>query len=90
MANNNQRPWYRTPIIIIPAIAVIIAAIIGGIFVLISSPQLPTSPIFKEMGVDIDTDGNYEISWESSKRATKYTYPLLLRHCPQRQHPHQH
>jgi hypothetical protein len=67
MPNKNR---YKDPRIAVP----ILAALIGGIFLLISSsPQLPTSPIFKEMGVDIDTDGNYEISWESSKRATKYT-----------------
>ena len=72
MSNNNQRPWYRTAIIIIPAIAVIIAAIIGGIFVLISSPQTPTTPVFRETIGEIDTDGNYEISWERSVRATHY------------------
>ena len=72
MSTNNQRPWYRTPTIIIPAIAVIIAALIGGIFVLISSPQLPTGSTFKEIGGDTDTDGDYEISWERAIRATFY------------------
>jgi len=73
MSNNNQRPWYRAPIIIIPAIAVIIAAIIGGIFVIISSPQTPTTPVFRATIGEIDTDGSYEISWKESRRATHYT-----------------
>lgn len=72
MSNNNQRPWYKDPKILIPAIVVILAALIGGIFVLISSPQLPTGTIFTETGGDTDTDGDYEISWESSERAIKY------------------
>ena len=73
MSNDNQRPWYKNPIIIIPAIAVIIAAIIGGIFVLIGElPKTPTNPTFEETGGDIDADGDYEISWVSSRRASSY------------------
>ena len=69
---SNGIPWFRRPEIIIPAIVMILAAIIGGIFVLISSPQLPTTPMFKEIGGDTDADGDYEISWESSERAISY------------------
>ncbi len=72
MSNSNQRPWYKDPRIVIPAIVGILVALIGGIFLLISSPQLPTGTLFKEIGGDTDTDGDYEISWESSERAIKY------------------
>jgi len=69
---SNERPWYRKPEIIVPAILIILAPIISGIVVLILSPQLPTTPMFKEIGGDTDADGDYEISWESSERAISY------------------
>lgn len=69
---SNGTPWFRRPEIIIPAIVMMLAAIIGGIFVLISSPQFPTTPMFKEIGGDTDANGDYEISWESSERAISY------------------
>jgi hypothetical protein len=73
MPNNNQRPWYKDPRILISAIVVILAAIIGGTFVIYASfPQTPTGPIFKEICGDTDTDGDYEISWESARRAIFY------------------
>jgi hypothetical protein len=72
MSDENRRPRNIPWIILIPAIAVIIAAIIGGIFVLMSSPQPPTTPVFGETGGEIDTDGIYEISWTESRRATHY------------------
>ena len=71
MSNSNQRPWYKDPKILIPAIVVLLAALITGIFFSIS--QHPTGTIFKEIGGDTDTDGNYELSWDSSERAKKYT-----------------
>ena len=71
MSNSNQRPWYKDPKILIPAIVVILTTLITVIFLIIS--QLPTGTIFKEIGGDTDTDGNYEISWDSSERANKYT-----------------
>jgi hypothetical protein len=65
MPNSNQRPWWY---ILIP----VIAAIIGGFFVIYAAlPQTPTTPVFTETS-EIDTDGSYEISWERSIRAKSY------------------
>ena len=67
---SNERYWYRKPGIIIPAIIAILAAIIGGL--ISTSPKLPTTPMFIEIDGDTDADGDYVISWESSKRANYY------------------
>ena len=63
---STERHWYRRPEIIIPAIVVILAAIIGGLNL------KPPTPMFIEIDGDTDADGDYEISWESSLRASSY------------------
>ena len=70
--SNEEEKRERNWLVIIPIIAAIIGGIIGGLFLLIGPPQSPTSPIFKEIGGDTDDDGNYKISWESSKGASSY------------------
>jgi hypothetical protein len=73
MSNSNQRPWYKDPRILFPAIVAIIVALIVGFFALYAAlPQTPTTPTFKEIGGNTDTDGDYEICWERARRATFY------------------
>ncbi|MCK4332096.1 MAG: PEGA domain-containing protein, partial [Thermoplasmatales archaeon] len=61
--------------IAIVAIIVTIIGIVGGIILAVFFKPWnipPTTPLFNESGVVIDSDGNYEINWSSSERAISY------------------
>jgi len=70
MPNGENDPNFWIIMGVIIAVITVIVAIIAMVLQ-VTTPQLPTTPIF-EGGGDTDTDGNYEISWERSIRATSY------------------